>query len=277
MAKLTGQGTPEREGSSGTLDVGAPNQSFSFSGDTHVIYSRRVRLFSGSTSTFDLITNAFVETPPYTAAIAQRDTATAAGTITLAGNAAVTVTAAGLTGSPLAISVPVSLGDTASVWAGKVRTALAANAAIAAMFEILGSGTSIILDRIIDDAGVANDATLNIALANGTCTGITPAASSANTISGSVAVGGLADGANGVDAEGLALPPLSGIVGFFVQGIRGSLRYNDGSTQDGQVDAGGMDCKSNENTLTLDDSLILEPLVSPCEVIITVACVKGAV
>lgn len=115
------------------------------------------------------------------AGTSQVETATAAGTVTLAGDALVTVTGAGIPGSPLVLAVPVDLGDTAAVWAGKVRTALAANAAITSLYVVSGATTGIILTRIL---AAANDATLNIALTNGTCTGITPAASSADTTAG---------------------------------------------------------------------------------------------
>lgn len=111
----------------------------------------------------------------------QVETATAAGTITGDGDAAVVVTGAGITGSPVTVNVPVLNGDTAAVWAGKVRTALAANAAITALYTVGGSTTAISLTKIV---AAANDATLNISLDNGTCTGITTAATSANTTPG---------------------------------------------------------------------------------------------
>ena len=114
-------------------------------------------------------------------AVAQVETATAAGTVTTGGNATVTVTSALVTGSPLAVSVPVTLNDTAAQWAAKVRAALADNAAIAAHFTVGGTTTAIILTAIV---AAANDATLNIAIANGTCAGITNAATSAHTTTG---------------------------------------------------------------------------------------------
>ncbi len=113
--------------------------------------------------------------------VAQVETATVAGTITTAGNATVTVTAAGMTGSPKAISVAVALSDNAAAIAGKVRTALAADSAVAALFTVSGAGTAVILTR---SAPVANDATLNIALADGTCVGVTAAPTSADTTAG---------------------------------------------------------------------------------------------
>ena len=114
------------------------------------------------------------------ASVAQVETATAVGSITTTGNATVTVTGDDITGSPLAISVAVLNTDTAATWAGKVRTALAV-AAIASKYTVGGASASITLTRITKRK---NDATLNIALANGTCTGITAAPTSANTTAG---------------------------------------------------------------------------------------------
>lgn len=116
----------------------------------------------------------------------QIETATAAGTITTAGNVSVTITAAGLTGSPVTVLVPVLLGDTAAVWAGKVRAALADHAVISPFFFVGGSGTLIVLAK---KTAAANDATLNIALADGTSVGVAAAPTSANTSPGAASAG----------------------------------------------------------------------------------------
>ena len=157
-----------------------------------------------------------VVTFDWVAGVAQVETATAAGTITAAGTATAIVTAAGLTGSPLTVTFNVALSDTAAQWAAKARTALAANAAIAAMFTVDGDTTAIRLTRKPTASYVlgtetipvypASDGTLNIALDNGTSTGITPAASSANTTAGTATDGVYAPDANGKDFEGNAIP-----------------------------------------------------------------------
>lgn len=115
------------------------------------------------------------------AVLPQAETATAAGTITASGNIAVTVTGSLVTGSPLAVSVPALNGDTADVWAGKVRAALLALPAVTTNYNVAGSSTTIILTTKVN---AANDTSLNIALANGTTTGVTAAATSANTVAG---------------------------------------------------------------------------------------------
>jgi hypothetical protein len=113
----------------------------------------------------------------------QVETATGLGTVSGAGNAAVTITAANVTGSPVTYNIPVSTGAPA-VWMAEVRTYLSTNAAAAALrdkFAISGTGAALVLTSHVPQA---NDTTLNVAIATGTATGITAAATSANTVPG---------------------------------------------------------------------------------------------
>lgn len=81
------------------------------------------------------------------AGVIQVETFTAAGDITASGNITLTVTAPGVTGSPVAVTVAVAEDDTPVVWAGKARTALAANAAIGKIWQVGGKGVDITLTR----------------------------------------------------------------------------------------------------------------------------------
>jgi len=113
----------------------------------------------------------------------QVERATAAGTVSAGGNALVTITAAGLTGSPLALNIPVTAGAP-SAWAAEVRNYLLTHAnaaAVRAVFDPGGEGTFIELTKKVP---AADDGTLNIALATGTATGITAAPSSATVVAG---------------------------------------------------------------------------------------------
>ena len=115
----------------------------------------------------------------------QVETATVVGTITGSGDATFTITSTGMAGTPLAISVAVLEDDTAYDVARKARAAIGANAAITALYHVGGSGAEVVLTR---KTAVANVADLNIAYTNDTCTGLTPDATSDNTV-----VGGLAE------------------------------------------------------------------------------------
>lgn len=75
-------------------------------------------------------------------------------------------------------TIPVLAGESASTWAGKIRTALSNNPSIGFGFDVSGTGTSIVLTSMRNQS----DGTLNIAIANGSPSpGITAAPTSTNT------------------------------------------------------------------------------------------------
>jgi len=113
---------------------------------------------------------------------AQVEKATVVGTISTEGNATITVTATGMTGSPKAVTVAVALADDASAVAGKIRTALNADSAITDLFTVGGTGAEVTLTR---KTAANHDSTLNIAIANGTCAGLTADATSDTVTYGS--------------------------------------------------------------------------------------------
>lgn len=129
---------------------------------------------------FSVVTNIHLPARTHTPAY-QVETATVVGTITTAGNAEVIVTAAGMAGSPKTKAVAVAESDNASAIAGKIRTALNADSAITALFTVGGTAATVSLTRKVY---AADDGTLNISIADGTCVGITTAGSSANTTAG---------------------------------------------------------------------------------------------
>lgn len=196
-----------------------------------VVYSTGFAIAAGSGAVIDLADNDTAASDAWTAGVAQVETATAAGTISGAGNATVVVTAAGMTGSPKTISVAVATSDSASAWAAKVRTALAADSAVSAMFDVGGSTTAITLTRkptatITGKATynfyAANDGTLNISLANGTCTGITTAATSTNTTAGVLTSGVTVESGGTEDFEGNTITPMTKINGVLIQVVSGT-------------------------------------------------------
>lgn len=117
----------------------------------------------------------------------QVETATVAGAIGVAGagNAKVIITATGMTNSPKTISVAVANNDDATAVAVKIRTALTADAdvghATTGFFVVSGETDKIILTV---KTATANDATMNIAIDNDNCSGLTAAPTSANTTPG---------------------------------------------------------------------------------------------
>lgn len=128
-----------------------------------------------------------------TAATSANTTAGHAGS----GNATVIVTSSIVSGSPLTVSVPVVVGDTASTWAGRVRTALNMTTAVTTHFTVSGSSTKIILTAKV---AAADDATLNISLADGTSNGITAAPTSEDTAAGVMGTGAKTIDITGIDS-----------------------------------------------------------------------------
>jgi hypothetical protein len=216
---------------SGTPQVGGNAETVSLP-DADVAYTFDMLLIGAATdATVELVSNTDNDDFAWVAGTRQVETATAAGTISAAGNASVVVTAAGMTGSPKTISVAVANSDTAATWAGKVRTALAADTAVSALFDVGGTTTAISLTRkatatyTVGTESIpvypANDGTLNISLDNGTCTGITTAATSANTTSGVATSGVYAPDCDGKDFEGVAIPAGWDLLGILIKGTEG--------------------------------------------------------
>lgn len=214
-----------------------------------VVYSCAGLIADGGDFVVDITDNDTSASDAWTAGTAQVETATAAGTITGSGNASVTVTAAGMTGSPKTISVAVTSGDTAAVWGPKVVTALSADADVSALFTSSGSTTSIVLTRNpIETISTvpfyaANDATLNIAIDNGTCTGITPAATSADTTAGVATAGVTVLSGGAEDFEGVAVPVMTKVCGLLVEVVQGDA-VTIASTS-GMLDVGAVVGPSN--------------------------------
>ena len=108
----------------------------------------------------------------------QVETATIVGTITEDGTATVTVKSAHYAADKV-MHVAVGLDDDAAAVASKIRSYIAP--LVADHFTVSGEGADVVLTTKVADA---NDATLNIAYTNGTCKGLTPAASSTDTTAG---------------------------------------------------------------------------------------------
>jgi hypothetical protein len=142
--------------------------SGAYSGATRVI-----RRHNGDTFTFD----------PFASPICvpQVETATIIGSVTGSGNAVVTVTAAGMNNNPKTINVAVNLSDSASTVGDKIRIALAADEDVNEFFIVSGTGANVVLTA---RKAADNDTTMNISIANGTCTGLTAAPTSTNTTAG---------------------------------------------------------------------------------------------
>ena len=115
----------------------------------------------------------------------QVNVAIVVGSITASGNVAVIVTSALLASSPKTFSVAVLITNTAAIVAQNIRYALATDADISALFVVGGTNANVQLTSRLD---AANDTTLNVSIANDSCTGLTNALTSTTTVNGASVV-----------------------------------------------------------------------------------------
>ena len=109
----------------------------------------------------------------------QVETAVCEGTISVAGDATITFVDATIAGAVGTLALVTT--DTPSTIADKARTALSSFGGITAKYIIGGAGANIVATRKI---AAANDTALNIALAHGSCTGLTDKPTSTDTQEG---------------------------------------------------------------------------------------------
>lgn len=169
---------------------------------------------------------------PNAAPVAQVETATitAAAGATASGNLALTLTSAHVTGSPLAVAVPLVAGvhTTAALIAAACRAVLAATAAVSSQYAVGGTGAAITLTRHLYLDGT-NDATLNLAIAAGL--GVSAAATSADTTAGVVGASVERLGGDGLDLTGAELPICGNIQALVIYASGGTegMQFTDGS------------------------------------------------
>lgn len=126
----------------------------------------------------------FTNSSQYPPGIPQIESVTVAGNITTAGNAVATFTV--LSSTFATINFPVTVGMTNAQLAQSLIAAasvnVALNAAYGGLFDFSING-NVVSETRRDPSG-GNDGSINIAIADGTCVGMTPVASSTNTQTG---------------------------------------------------------------------------------------------
>jgi len=213
-----------------TVGTSAAQQSFA---NADIGYAISARLTTSSTTaTLDVQTGVCTGSAAFVAGVAQVETATviAAAGATSSGNCIVTVTGSTLTGSPLAVTIPLTTSaNTAILVASALASGLNANAAIAAKYSVASSGADIVLTVKADANGnfVANDSTHNIAIPSGL--GITAAATSTDTTAGVASSGVQVLDGDGKDFEGVTLPSMARIYALEINVTSGSASATNGT------------------------------------------------
>ncbi len=166
------------------VTLGTGRTAVTYLTDPDICYSLGMQIAVGETLTWNSATGAITGTD---AGVAQVETATvvAAAGCTSNGNLPVTVTGALITGSPLTVQVALTTAThtTANLIATAIRSALNANAAVAAEYTAGGSGADVTLTKA--STATANDATLNVAWT--TTLGVTAVTTSVDTTAGVMA------------------------------------------------------------------------------------------
>lgn len=213
-----------------TVGTSAAQQSFTTADIGYAISARLTT--SSTTATLDVQTGVCTGSAAFVAGVAQVETATvvAAAGATSGGNCIVTVTGSTLTGSPLAVTIPLTTSaNTATLVASALAAGLNANTAIAAKYSVASSGADIILTVKADANGnyLADDGTLNIAIPGGL--GITAAPTSADTTAGVVSSGVQVLDGDGKDFEGVTLPSMARIYALEINVTSGSATATNGT------------------------------------------------
>lgn len=225
----------------GSVLVGLPQTAIRFSNVGIQAWSFRA-IFSANSAgekvTFKCDGTSIVPDTSFVAGAAQAEYINGAGTISTAGNATITVTSAGMSGSPKAISFAVALSDTPAMWIAKAKAALEADAIISNRFSVSVSGVKLTLTRkpLFTNENVspslnyyaANDSTMNIAVANGTCAGITAVTTSTTQTSGVLTSGiKLLDG-DGKDWEGNTIDADQGVIyAVLIENLHGDTAFSN--------------------------------------------------
>jgi hypothetical protein len=205
-----------------------------------------------------------------TTPVAQVETATvvAAAGATSNGNLAVTVTGSRITGSPLAVSVPLTTAaNTAALVAAQIRARFNATAAISSKYFVAGTGADVTLTEIDPQN---NDATLNIAIAAGL--GVSAIVTSTNTTAG---VGGVKltnNTGDGNDFEGVSLGTIFDIIAVLIKPTQSvvSLDFNSGAWSIDQIEQGGIFCWVNPAGYGSTGDLVVTAENVDCAVEITI-------
>jgi hypothetical protein len=259
--------TPISTNSTGNVQVGASNTSTSFS-SANVAYSCRAIIAAAGDFAIELTDSDTTGSTTWVAGTAQveTNTVTAGAGCTSNGTMTLILTAAGLTGSPLNVAVPLTTTahTTATLIAAAAVTALNADAAVAERFVASNAGADIILTRkpvttYTVPGGTLNlyaadDATLNLNIPSGL--GVTASATSVDTTAGVVSSGAkIYD--TGTDFEGETLGTIATLYGVLYSASVGTGVIAGDTDDVAPYSAGSVILMSNSNGLTNETALTI--------------------
>ena len=230
---LNARTTPTKSGTSGTVQIGASNETVTLTNTKQVSFDAII-VGSASDLVIDISDLDNTGSTAWTAGTLQVETATvvAASGATGNGNVTVTVTATGMTGSPKAISVALTTAahTSATLIATAIAAGLNADTAYAALFTATSSGANVITTRKVTNTYTLNgtsvpirpaNITLNVAIAG--VLGITAATTSADTTAGVATSGAYVPDLDGNDFEGEASGGLATVDAVYIKNASTSV------------------------------------------------------
>lgn len=138
-----------------------------------------------------------------------------------------------LSGSSLptaSLTLEVKAGELAGAYAGRLRDALTKKKGIRGVFTVSGTGTAIVLTRVINHAGVSNDGALDLTITpSANLTGFSPVSSSITT-AGATADGAWVDEEAGIDGDGADIPSGPLCNALLIEITEGGMAFDDGAT-----------------------------------------------
>ena len=204
---LTATGSAQGVHSLFSGTIGTPIVVATYPVNPDIVYSVALQIAQGATLTLNLATGAITGT---IAGTYQKETSTliAAAGCTSNGDLALFITAAGLTGSPITVNVPLTTAahTTQNLIAAQCRTTLQADPRVTGFFAVGGTTNTFILEKLTKQA---NDATLGVLIP--AARGVSVSTSGHTTAGSAVAMAYRISGTvwDAKDAEGVPLATAS--------------------------------------------------------------------
>ena len=247
--KIGANVTPETPNLSGPTHVGFSHQS-KRAGANGVFAARLIFSAAAQTATIAPTTGEVTLSAAGTAQVIARPV-TAAGGVTATGNLTVTVTSAKVVGSPLALLVPVTLGQNDAAVAAAIAAKLAATPVVSNFFKPTAGASSV---NLKSHFAFANDATLNLSITTGL--GVSNGSSAAiagvlgvlmersggdglDIYGGAWVYGGFLDIVISGQAPGTSFVTGAGFSAPILAGVTAALSYNLAASTDQVITAAG--------------------------------------
>jgi hypothetical protein len=255
VQRLFATATPQSSGSTGTIIINANAVNKTLSPTTCFPLFRKVSIFDATeTGTWQISDSEVGGSAAYVAAIAQQHYITCVDPITEFSYLDIGITSSvysGLDDDTLVVRIGITSSSDSNKLSSQLASKLNLNKEFSQYFIASSSSTTLTVKRIIDTYGLVTDATMNVSLTVFSGVGTAVPTSTENE-AGSLAQGVLWEGSDPVDAEGVSVPVLYGLLkASMINCISGEGNVSD-SVTDRFIPAieGSCDSHCNSGTST---------------------------